>query len=190
MISWLFVLCVCMTLLILNVQCTSRILSIMNIIYICFPADFLVWTLVSRYPPLISKITLILIFSKIIYIILQYVTQKKLHLNTKTKQWTQNCVKDLLYRKSSVHIHQLKQSLVICDCSSQRACLTWQTDGALPCHSWAPAHLKEATSVQSANALATFHYYLPVILSKLLGTSEILGSWSVWEYFLLPFGVC
>lgn len=90
-------------------QCTGRILSIMNIIYICFPADFLVWTLVSRYRPLISTIILIIIFKKIISIILQYVTQKQWHLNT--KQQTQSCVKYLLYRKSSVHIHWAQTEL-------------------------------------------------------------------------------
>lgn len=55
-ISWLFVVCVRITLLTLNVQCKSRILSIMKLVTFPFAADFFFWILVSRYPVLISKI--------------------------------------------------------------------------------------------------------------------------------------
>lgn len=114
-------------------------------------------------------------------------SQKQLRLNTKMKYWTASYVKDLLYRKSSVHIHQLKQSLIMCDCSSWCACLMWQTNGILPCNSWTPALLKKTTLIHSACALARRHCFLLVILSILLATSEILGAWSVREFFCFLF---
>lgn len=116
-------------------------------------------------------------------------SQKQLRLNTKMKYWTASYVKDLLYRKSSVHIHQLKQSLIMCDCSSWCACLMWQTNGILPCNSWTPALLKK-TTFDSLSMCSGQAPLLPASNSEYFA-GHFWNSWGMecLGIFLLPFCV-